>query len=249
MGVTLLFRRWVAFFKGVFSMELFLADAFGFLCTCAEIQEAFPIFPSFLSDSSGYMHLFAFMLNLNKVLGLVGFQIRLLGQFLGTFSFVYLVVNLYFCKPCEGDSLSHLVLNSCASIGVKIFTGAFLVSAGFVSQEGFLGFLIMANSGVEELVVHLEKSMDLSAMESGIKMLGKVLNNKPLNRWGGPKHPSNSLAKFWAFRNQMGKRKSFHYRGARWRYDGENSRSGPLGGYEKGAICEAMASGNGPGGS
>ncbi|KAM2127023.1 hypothetical protein ACFX1R_006974 [Malus domestica] len=42
----------------------------------------------------------------------------------------------------------------------------------------------MAQQGVDELMVHLEKAMDLSAMKQGVKLVGSVLANKPLNRWG-----------------------------------------------------------------
>ncbi|KAM2964485.1 hypothetical protein FF2_022265 [Malus domestica] len=42
----------------------------------------------------------------------------------------------------------------------------------------------MANRGMDELVVHLEQSMDLSAMENGVKLVGMALTNKPLNIWG-----------------------------------------------------------------
>lgn len=42
----------------------------------------------------------------------------------------------------------------------------------------------MAGAGVEELVVQLEKSMDLSNLELGIKLVGTALANKNLNKWG-----------------------------------------------------------------
>ncbi|XP_050121457.1 uncharacterized protein LOC126599164 [Malus sylvestris] len=42
----------------------------------------------------------------------------------------------------------------------------------------------MAGDGVDDLVVHLEKSMDLSTMEQGIKLVGTALVNKTLNKWG-----------------------------------------------------------------
>ncbi|KAM0987808.1 hypothetical protein ACFX13_012069 [Malus domestica] len=42
----------------------------------------------------------------------------------------------------------------------------------------------MAQQGVEELVVQLDKAMDLSTVETGIKLVGSVLADKPLNRWG-----------------------------------------------------------------
>lgn len=42
----------------------------------------------------------------------------------------------------------------------------------------------MAQQGVEELVIHLENTMDLSRMEQGVKLVGAVLVNRQLNRWG-----------------------------------------------------------------
>ncbi|KAM1087781.1 hypothetical protein ACFX2H_013246 [Malus domestica] len=42
----------------------------------------------------------------------------------------------------------------------------------------------MAQHGVEELVVQLDKAMDLSAVVPGIRLVGSVLADKPLNRWG-----------------------------------------------------------------
>ncbi|KAM0967231.1 hypothetical protein ACFX1X_023209 [Malus domestica] len=42
----------------------------------------------------------------------------------------------------------------------------------------------MENTGVEELVVHLDRSLDLSTMEIGVKLVGKALTQKSLNRWG-----------------------------------------------------------------
>ncbi|KAB2625965.1 hypothetical protein D8674_017625 [Pyrus ussuriensis x Pyrus communis] len=45
-------------------------------------------------------------------------------------------------------------------------------------------FWLMANQEVEELVVHLEKSMEITTMERGIKLVGTALTNKVLNKWG-----------------------------------------------------------------
>ncbi|KAM3003562.1 hypothetical protein FF2_033908 [Malus domestica] len=42
----------------------------------------------------------------------------------------------------------------------------------------------MAGEGVEDLVVHLKKSLDISNMEQGIKLVGTALVNKTLNKWG-----------------------------------------------------------------
>lgn len=42
----------------------------------------------------------------------------------------------------------------------------------------------MAHQEVEDLVVHLEQMMDLSTTEQGIKLVGAVLVNRNLNKWG-----------------------------------------------------------------
>lgn len=42
----------------------------------------------------------------------------------------------------------------------------------------------MAQQEVEELVVHLENTMDLLRIELEIKLVGAVLVNRQLNRWG-----------------------------------------------------------------
>ncbi|XP_048420938.1 uncharacterized protein LOC125473601 [Pyrus x bretschneideri] len=42
----------------------------------------------------------------------------------------------------------------------------------------------MATSGVDELVVQLNQTLELSTMEQGVKLVGKVLTPKPLNKWG-----------------------------------------------------------------
>ncbi|XP_070662491.1 uncharacterized protein [Malus domestica] len=44
--------------------------------------------------------------------------------------------------------------------------------------------LKMENRGIEELVIQLEQSMDLLIMESGVKLVGKVLTSKVVNIWG-----------------------------------------------------------------
>lgn len=45
----------------------------------------------------------------------------------------------------------------------------------------------MAQPEVEDLVVHLEESLELSSMEQGVKLVGAVLVNKSLNKWRGDK--------------------------------------------------------------
>ncbi|KAM1406714.1 hypothetical protein ACFXTH_001361 [Malus domestica] len=42
----------------------------------------------------------------------------------------------------------------------------------------------MAKQGVDELAIHLEQSMDISAMEHGVKLVGSALTSKALNKWG-----------------------------------------------------------------
>lgn len=40
----------------------------------------------------------------------------------------------------------------------------------------------MAEQAVEDLVVHLDKAMDLSTMDHGIQLVGAVLLNRNLNK-------------------------------------------------------------------
>ena len=42
----------------------------------------------------------------------------------------------------------------------------------------------MAEVDVAELVVHLDKNLDLSTMEQGVKLVGKVMSTKTVNKWG-----------------------------------------------------------------
>ncbi|CAN6582852.1 unnamed protein product [Malus baccata var. baccata] len=42
----------------------------------------------------------------------------------------------------------------------------------------------MAQPEVEELVVHLEKSMDLGTMEHVVMLVGAALFHRTLNKWG-----------------------------------------------------------------
>ncbi|XP_070666465.1 uncharacterized protein [Malus domestica] len=42
----------------------------------------------------------------------------------------------------------------------------------------------MTTQDVEELVVNLERTMDLTTMENGVKLVGMALVNRNLNRWG-----------------------------------------------------------------
>lgn len=51
-----------------------------------------------------------------------------------------------------------------------------------VSRSG--NWVNMAQSEVEDLVVHLEGSLEISSMEHGVKLIGAVLANQQLNKWG-----------------------------------------------------------------
>ena len=42
----------------------------------------------------------------------------------------------------------------------------------------------MARQEVEDLVVHLEQSMDLSSMKHGVRLVGAALVDRKLNKWG-----------------------------------------------------------------
>ncbi|KAB2616581.1 hypothetical protein D8674_023169 [Pyrus ussuriensis x Pyrus communis] len=47
-----------------------------------------------------------------------------------------------------------------------------------------VGFQPNGEQGVEELVVQLNQTLKISSMEQGIKLVGKVLTQKPVNKWG-----------------------------------------------------------------
>lgn len=49
-------------------------------------------------------------------------------------------------------------------------------------RQNFEGQMVGAE--MEELVVHLERTMDLSTMEQGVKLMRAALVNKTLNKWG-----------------------------------------------------------------
>lgn len=66
----------------------------------------------------------------------------------------------------------------------KVVTGNQVFSAMLSGLPKVHSRISMENSGVDELVVHLEHSMDLSAMEHEVKLVGMALTNGSLNRWG-----------------------------------------------------------------
>ncbi|KAM1084188.1 hypothetical protein PS2_022246 [Malus domestica] len=43
---------------------------------------------------------------------------------------------------------------------------------------------VQVHTAMEDLVVHLEESLELTPMEQGVKLVGAVLNAKQLNKWG-----------------------------------------------------------------
>ncbi|KAB2632299.1 hypothetical protein D8674_028546 [Pyrus ussuriensis x Pyrus communis] len=45
-------------------------------------------------------------------------------------------------------------------------------------------YSVMTTSGVDELVVQLNQTLELSTMEQGVKLVGKVFTQKPVNKWG-----------------------------------------------------------------
>lgn len=73
----------------------------------------------------------------------------------------------------------------------------------FAASRGLSKFgsqTYMENQGVDELVVQLDHSMNLSAMEHGVKMVGMALAHKTLNRWG----IRNILSTAWKDLGKMG---------------------------------------------
>ncbi|XP_070668433.1 uncharacterized protein [Malus domestica] len=66
----------------------------------------------------------------------------------------------------------------------RVFSATSKYSAAPLRLSKVWSLLLMDNPGVEELVVHLDRSLDLSTMEIGVKLVGKALTQKSLNRWG-----------------------------------------------------------------
>ncbi|KAM1717256.1 hypothetical protein COP2_025392 [Malus domestica] len=66
----------------------------------------------------------------------------------------------------------------------RVFSAKSKYSAAPLRLSKVWSLLLMENPGVEELVVHLDRSLDLSTMEIGVKLVGKALTQKSLNRWG-----------------------------------------------------------------
>lgn len=59
------------------------------------------------------------------------------------------------------------------------------------------------NEDIEELVVQLEENLGFTTMEQGIKLVGAVINDKPLNKWG-VKYPEINLERDGRGANYMG---------------------------------------------
>lgn len=57
----------------------------------------------------------------------------------------------------------------------------------------------MSQTEVDDLVVHLEESMEMSSMEQGVKLVGTTLSNKPLNKWGGEERAEIIMGRVWGY--------------------------------------------------
>lgn len=89
-----------------------------------------------------------------------------------------LLVLLTFLYPCKsGDFWRRL-------LWMWVLSASILHVDGLQWYPVILRGKMMTNSGVEDLVVQLEESLDLSAMEHGVKLVGKVLAKRILNKWG-----------------------------------------------------------------
>ncbi|KAM1151508.1 hypothetical protein PS2_034031 [Malus domestica] len=66
----------------------------------------------------------------------------------------------------------------------KVFSEYFKYSAASPRLSKVRSLRLMENQGVDELVVHLDRSLDLSTMEIGVKLVGMALAQRTLNRWG-----------------------------------------------------------------
>lgn len=91
---------------------------------------------------------------------------------------VYLQLELKSCEVRKREKKKHSENLGRASTVNLSYTSVQTISETNHTQRQ------MAGVEVEELVVHLEKNMDLSTLEQGVKLVGKALVNKTLNKWG-----------------------------------------------------------------
>ncbi|XP_048421191.1 uncharacterized protein LOC103936395 [Pyrus x bretschneideri] len=81
---------------------------------------------------------------------------------------------------CERISL----LGQALGLGSTGWRATESLEAGRLGEWGSGVYRVMATSGVDELVVQLNQTLELSTMEQGVKLVGKVFTQKPVNKWG-----------------------------------------------------------------
>lgn len=64
---------------------------------------------------------------------------------------------------------------------------------GYFQPTSGRNYKKMPQPKVEELVAHLEGSLEISSMEQGVKLVGAISVDQPLNKWG----VRNILRSFW----------------------------------------------------
>lgn len=108
----------------------------------------------------------------------------ILASSFGYFQIYALIASLSVLQPSKGGEYRQIRDNR---VSIVLLQKAFIVnqeySAVLTGQPKVHSRIRMENRGVGELVVHLEHSMDLSAMERGVKLVGMALANRSLNRW------------------------------------------------------------------
>ncbi|KAM2086071.1 hypothetical protein EV1_021971 [Malus domestica] len=102
----------------------------------------------------------------------------------------YVIVNAFmglfflpYISGCSG-SRPQTFLNFLWGLILRVGAASLVHYAILVWQFVNLCSSQMENSGVDELVVHLDQALDLSSLEQGVKLIGKVLTSKLLNKWG-----------------------------------------------------------------
>lgn len=90
---------------------------------------------------------------------------------------------IYFCF--EYKNFNHLVRIQAWELGFwGLKKGRHWEDLGRWKEETSWESTGMAQSSVDELVVRLEGSLEIFTMEQGVKLIGAVLANQQLNKWG-----------------------------------------------------------------
>ncbi|KAM2348539.1 hypothetical protein ACFX1X_012165 [Malus domestica] len=116
--------------------------------------------------------------------------------------FKYMIVNAFmglfilpYLSGCSGSWLQTFIRLFWGII-LRVNAASLVYSVVLVWQLVNLCYSLMENSRVEELVVHLDQALDLSSMEQGVKLIGKVLTSKLLNKWGVKEYSQIGLERF-----------------------------------------------------